>query len=211
MPLLPITYLGNILYYAHLISQPCIIDIHSHYIRQTYTNRTTIISSCGIQSLSIPVEYVEGKTPIADIRISTHNHWQQQHFRSLETAYRSTPFYQYFRDELACFYSNKWDNLVDFDLGIQNFILEALGFDNITYSLSDHYITPQTSSINDYREVINPKKFDVSLYRYLLQPYYQVFSAKYGFTPNLSVVDLLFNMGNEARLYLLDISKQLNK
>lgn len=207
--ILPLTYLGNILHYAHLISRPCIIDIHANYTRQLYTNRTTIISSCGIQNLSIPVEAVGEKTPVSEIRISTHSDWQQQHWRAMETAYRSTPFYQYYRDEIRPFYEQKWEKLADFDLKIQNFILNTLGYDNVNISVSDCYLPHHTTKLNDCREVINPKKFDVSLYRCLSEPYYQVFDRKFGFTPNLSIVDLMFNLGNETRLYLNKISEQL--
>lgn len=207
--ILPVTYLGNILYYAHLISRPCIIDIHSNYTRQTYANRTTIVSSCGIQNLSIPVESSERKTHIAEINISTHSDWQQQHWRAMETAYRSTPFYQYYRDEIRPYYEQKWTNLASFDIKIQKLVLELLGYDNLSICISDSYISHVQTAPNDCREVINPKKFDVSLYRCLQEPYYQVFDNKFGFIPNTSIIDLLFNLGNEARLYLNKISKQL--
>lgn len=208
--ILPLTYLGNILYYSLIISRSCIIDIHSNYQRQTYTNRTTIISSSGIQNLSIPVEAQEGKTHIADVRISTHNNWQQQHWRAMETAYRSTPFYQYYKEEIRTFYEERFENLADFNIKIQNHILELLDYDKISTYISREYIPLNTDNANDYREVINPKKFNVSLYQDLSMPYYQVFSEKFGFTPNLSIVDLLFNMGNETRLYLKKISDHIN-
>ena len=204
--ILPLPYLGNIFYYAHLIQGNCIIDIHSHYIKQTYTNRCTIITSNGIQDLTIPVIKPKEKTPIKDIRISTHDNWQQLHWRAIQSAYNSTPFFEYFCDDYLPFYQKKWDFLLDFNLEIQQKTLELLNFPNIEFTLSDSYIEYSNFSTKDLREVINPKKFNVTLYKNLNTPYYQIFDSKFSFTPNLSIIDLLFNMGNEARIYLKSLS-----
>ena len=206
--ILPLTYLGNILYYAHLTSGRCTIDIHSNYIKQTYTNRCSIISANGIQDLTIPVIKPKEKTPIKDIRISTHDNWQQLHWRAIQSAYNSTPFYEYFCDDYLPFYQKKWDFLLDFNLKIQEKTLELLNFQKIESYLSDTYIEKSNFNTKDLREVINPKKFDVSLYNNLNTPYYQIFNQKFGFMPNLSIIDLLFNMGNEARIYLKKINQQ---
>ena len=206
--ILPTTYLGNLLYYTHLIQDNSIIDVHSHYAKQTYTNRCTILSTNGPQDLTIPVVKPKDKTPIKDIRISTHDNWQQLHWRAIQSAYNSTPFFEYFCDDYAPFYEKKWDFLLDFNLEIQQKTLELLNFINIPITLSDSYIEPQNFNTKDLREVINPKKFDVSLYNNLNTPYYQIFNQKFGFMPNLSIIDLLFNMGNEARIYLKKINQQ---
>ena len=180
--LLPLTYLGNILYYTHLIQGGCTIDIHTHYIKQTYTNRCTILSTNGPQDLTIPIIKPKEKTPIKDIRISSHDNWQQLHWRSIQSAYNSTPFFEYFCDDYAPFYEKNWSFLLDFNLEIQQKTLELLNFPKIEFTISNSYI--ETSI--------------------LLQknPYYQIFNSKFGFTPNLSIIDLLFNMGNESRIYL---------
>jgi hypothetical protein len=206
--ILPLTYLGNILYYAHLTSGRCTIDIHSNYIKQTYTNRCSIISANGIQDLTIPIIKPKEKTPIKDIRISSHDNWQQLHWRAIQSAYNSTPFYEYFCDDYLPFYQKKWDFLLDFNLKIQEKTLELLNFQKIESYLSDTYIEKSIFNTKDLREVINPKKFDVSLYNNLNTPYYQIFNQKFGFMPNLSIIDLLFNMGNEARIYLKKINQQ---
>ncbi|MBQ5925563.1 MAG: WbqC family protein, partial [Paludibacteraceae bacterium] len=83
--------------------------------------------------------------------------------------------------------------------------LELLNFSKIEFSLSNSYIETSKFNTKDLREVINPKKFNVTLYKNLSTPYYQIFDQKFGFTPNLSIIDLLFNMGNEARIYLKDL------
>lgn len=204
--LLPLPYLGNILYYAHLIQENCTIDIHSNYVKQTYTNRCSIITANGIQDLTIPIIKPKEKTPIKDIQISTHDNWQQLHWRTIQSAYNSTPFFEYFCDDYLPFYQKKWDFLLDFNLEIQQKTLELLNFSNIEFTLSDSYIESSNFSTKDLREVINPKKFNVTLYKNLNIPYYQIFNSKFSFTPNLSIIDLLFNMGNEARIYLKNIS-----
>ena len=204
--IIPLTYLGNILYYTHLIQGGCTIDIHSHYVKQTYTNRCTIITANGRQDLTIPIIKPKEKTPIKDIRISTHDNWQQLHWRTIQSAYNSTPFFEYFCDDYAPFYEKKWDFLLDFNLNIQQKTLELLNFHKIEFTLSESYIEQANFITKDLREMINPKKFDVSLYNDLTTPYYQNFNQKFGFIPNLSIIDLLFNMGNEARIYLKNLS-----
>ena len=208
--LLPLTYLGNILYYSHLIEGGCTIDQHSYYIKQTYTNRCSILTASGAQDLTIPVIKPKEKTPIKDIRISSHDNWQQLHWRTIQSAYNSSPFFEYFCDDYVPFYAKKYDFLLDFNLEIQQKTLELLNFTKIDFSLSDSYIETTNFNTKDLREVINPKKFNVTLYKNLSTPYYQIFDQKFGFTPNLSIIDLLFNMGNEARIYLkkLDLYNQ---
>ena len=203
--LLPLTYLGNILYYAHLIQGESTIDQHSHYIKQTYTNRCSILTANGVQDLTIPIIKPKEKTPIKEIRISEHDNWQQLHWRTIQSAYNSSPFFEYFCDDYAPFYAKKYDFLLDFNLEIQQKTLELLNFTKIDFSLSDSYIETTNFNTTDLREVINPKKFNVTLYKNLSTPYYQIFDQKFGFTPNLSIIDLLFNMGNEARIYLKNL------
>ena len=203
---LPLVYLGNIFYYAHLIQGDCSIDQHSNYIKQTYANRCSILTTNGIQDLTIPVVKPKEKTPIKDIRISSHDNWQQLHWRTIQSAYNSTPFFEYFCDDYAPFYEKKWDFLIDFNLEIQQKTLELLNSAQTNFSLSDCYNEILNFNTKDLREVINPKKFNVTLYEKLNTPYYQIFDQKFGFTPNLSIIDLLFNMGNEAKIYLKKIT-----
>ena len=95
---------------------------------------------------------------------------------------------------------------MDFDLEIESKTLELLNFKDVNIELSTRYIEEREDEIIDYRKELQPKKFDVSLHNELSAPYYQVFDDKYGFTPNLSIIDLLFNMGNESKLYLKKIT-----
>lgn len=199
--IIPLAYLGSIYYYACLAKQSTITDVHSHYIKQSAANRCSILTSNGVQTLSIPVEKND-KTPIKDIRISTHDNWQQLHWRAIESAYSSSPFFEYFCDDYLPFFKKKWNFLLDFDLGIEEKTLELLNFKQVTTELSTRYIEETEEGIIDYRKELQPKKFDVSLHKDLYTPYYQVFDSRYGFTPNMSIIDLLFNMGNESKLYI---------
>lgn len=199
--IIPLAYLGSIYYYACLAKHGTITDVHSHYVKQSAANRCSILTSNGVQTLSIPVEKNE-KTPVKDIRISTHDNWQQLHWRAIESAYSSSPFFEYFCDDYLPFFKKKWNFLLDFDLQIEEKTLELLNLTQVTPELSTRYIEETEEGIIDYRKELQPKKFDVSLHKDLFTPYYQVFDSKYGFTPNMSVIDLLFNMGNESKLYL---------
>lgn len=206
---LPVTYAGNIMYYALLTKYSTITDCCVNYIKQTYANRCTIMTANGVKDLIIPVVKPTEKTFIKDIRISEHEEWQKAHLRTLDAAYKSSPFYDYFRDDLQPLYERKWDFLIDFNLAIERKTLELLGFDKISNCMSEHYIDCDNLNLIDLREVINPKK-NVTLQEIKMKfetPYYQVFDTKFGFTANLSVFDLLFNMGNEARIYLTNITK----
>ena len=124
------------------------------------------------------------------------------HWRAIEAAYSSTPFFVYYKDDLEPFFEQKFTSLLDFNLRIQTTILDLLGFAaNIT--LSDSYKEEYYSGEIDLRKTYHPKKKAVPLDVHLEhQNYYQVFNHKFGFLPDLSIIDLLFNMGNEARLIL---------
>lgn len=209
--ILPATYFGNILNYALLVNHHTITEQYANYVKQTYSNRTTILTSQGIYDLTIPIEKPQEKTIIRDIHIANNNNWAQQHWRSIESAYSSSAYFEYFRDDIELLYQKKWKFLLDFDLKTQETVLNILNYTNINNNLSDSYISNCKINIIDCRELINPKKFDVSLHNELKEPYYQQFFSKFGFIANLSILDLLFNMGNESRIYLKQLQNiQLN-
>jgi hypothetical protein len=180
----------------------CEIEIYGTYQKQTYANRCNIAVSNGVMPLIIPVEN-QGKTLTKDVKISNHFDWQTLHFRALQSAYRSSPFFEYYADELSELYRQKFVYLVDFNINLQDKILQLLNYQNLNISLSTTYKKSFENSNFDLREVLLPKKKILNLPKNLKKEYYQVFSVKLGFMENLSVFDLLFNMGNEARIYLL--------
>jgi hypothetical protein len=171
-----------------------------YYVKQTYRNRCHIAAANGVMALSIPVEKSSGEKMLTrDVRISDHNDWQLQHWRSIESAYNSTPFFEYYKDDLYPFFEKKWTFLFDYNVEIQVKVLELLDIQP-TLKYSTAYQQELDAEIEDLRESIHPKK-ETDLY--VAKPYYQVFEQRYGFQPNLSIIDLLFNMGNESILTLI--------
>jgi len=193
-------YLAPVEYYVALANANVVqLEQFDSYEKQTYRNRCNILTANGVIALTIPVEKPAGEKILTrDVRISEHNGWQQQHWRSIESAYNSTPFFEFFKDDLIPFYERKWDFLWDFNAEIQKKVLELLDF-NADIQLTTEYKLVLNEDVVDFRESIHPKKASQIKN---LKPYYQVFEQRFGFQPNLSIVDLLFNMGNESQLII---------
>ena len=199
-----VAYLAPLHYYARMLSANHVyIEQHENYIKQTYRNRCVILSANGPMSLSIPVDKKElTKCPTRDIRFSTHTAWQTLHWRSIEAAYNSSPFFEYYRDDLLPFYEKKWDFLLDFNMAIQETILSCMEL-SPTISFTQYFDKEIPPTALDFRNAIQPTlKPEEADPNYQSIPYYQVFGQKWGFVPNLSIIDLLFNMGPESPLIL---------
>ncbi|MPN06602.1 hypothetical protein SDC9_153858 [bioreactor metagenome] len=133
-----------------------------------------------------------------DIRIAEHGEWRHLHWNAIISAYNSTPFFQYFEDDFQPFYEKKFNFLIDFNEELHRLICRLIGIE-IPIIYTSEYVKSPPPGIIDLRETIDPKKpFDIKM-----PPYYQVFAQKRGFTPHLSIIDLLFNLGNETRIYLI--------
>ncbi|MEA4976786.1 MAG: WbqC family protein [Paludibacter sp.] len=189
-------YLAPVEYYKLLANaEEVLLEQHESYVKQSYRNRCVIATANGLMDLTIPVEKFEkSKTRIRDIRISYHGNWQLQHWRSIESAYNSSPFFEYYADDLIGFYEKKWNFLWDYNIEIQQKMLELVDVQPII-SLTDGYLKELPEDTHDLRTAIHPKKEAILGHH---KSYYQVFAPKLGFQPNLSVLDLLLNMGNEA-------------
>ncbi len=182
------------LYHADTV----LVEAHEHYQKQSYRNRCHIGAANGAMPLSIPVEHDKrAKQLTRDIRLSEHGDWQRQHWRSLESAYRTTPFFEYYQDDFAPFYHKKYDFLWDFNMELLHKCLELLDVEKEIGTTAE-YCAEYGENVVDLRHVIHPKR----TYEFDAKPYYQVFDEKYGFQRDLSVVDLLFNMGNESVLMI---------
>lgn len=193
-------YLAPVEYYSVLAKTDTVyLECSEYYVKQTYRNRCNIAAANGVLALSIPVEKANGEKLLTrDIRISEHNDWQIHHWRSIESAYNSTPFFEYYKDDLLAFYEKKWTFLWDFNLEIQSKILELIDIE-LDIKFTSEYKLQLDDNFKDLRESIHPKKENLSV---AFTPYYQVFEHRFGFQPNLSIIDLLFNMGNESILIL---------
>ncbi len=198
-------YLAPVQYYTKFVTgEPIVIEQHDNYIKQTYRNRCTIVSSNGSISLSIPVEHsTKQKTLMKDIRIAEHGNWQHMHWNAIVSAYNSTPFFEYYTDDFYPFYHKKYTYLLDFNEQLRLLILNLLNIELPEISLSTDFKTNFNSGEIDLRETIHPKKdWTIADRSFRSYPYYQVFCQKFGFIPNMSIIDLLFNMGNESQIIL---------
>jgi hypothetical protein len=193
--LLSTAYLAPIQYYSKLVRFDYItIEKYENFIKQTYRNRCVIYGANGILALSIPVTKDKPKELIKDIKIYYKTNWRKMHLKSIESAYRSSPFFEYYIDDFLPFYSKEFKFLIDFNTEIQNTVLENLELEKDIRYTTEYKYTLDLMETQDLREVITPKKniFDPD---FIAPKYNQVFSSKYGFVSNLSILDLLFNEG----------------
>ena len=201
--LLSITYLGPVQYFTKFLLHPVrIIERYDHYIKQTYRNRCNIMGANGILPLSIPVLKGQAhKTYVRDIRIDYNKKWQKLHWRSMESAYRHSPFFEFYMDEFYPFYEQRFEFLIDFNAALLELVLQSLEIEN-TLNYSREFIDAGIVDYADYRETIHPKRDLSSDPLFVPLTYQQVFLERLGFKANLSIIDLLFNEGPNARLVL---------
>ncbi len=201
--LLQTTYFGPIQWYQKLCSfDRCLIEQHDSYQKQTYRNRCIIATANGLQALTVPVEsdkreVISDKCLVRDVRISDHNQWRRVHWNALQSAYSESPFFDYYADDIRPFFEKRYTFLVDFNEEIRQTICQLIDI-HPEVEYSKEYVQEHP---NDYRSVINAKHPQPDP-DFQSKDYWQVFSRKYGFQPNLSILDLLFCMGPESIFYL---------
>jgi len=191
--LLPISYLGPVAYYSAILqSEEIFIETKEHFIKQSFRNRCIIMGANGTQTLTIPKERKSSdKTLISDISISNQVNWQKSHWQSIVSAYNSSPFFEYYKDELFPFYNTKHSTLFDFNLKLSKTILELM------------QVEKKLNFTSKFQKESNRLDFRSS--KFILknqEEYQQVFCEKYSFIPNLSILDVLFNLGPETTSYL---------
>lgn len=187
-------YLPPINYLSKLIeADQVVIEKHEYFVKQTYRNRCEILTANGKLNLSIPLVKQSHKEIISEKMISYAENWQKQHWRAIISAYKNSPYFEYFEEELLPFYDTQHEFLFDYNTKLLNAVLNILRIKKSIGFTNQFEETP--IGITDLRklsEIANP---DVSV----MKPYYQVFADKAGFTPNLSCLDALFNVGLETR------------
>jgi len=177
-------------------SETLTLEMDDNFQKQTNRNRMYIYSPNGMQLLNIPVKHSrQAHQKTRDIRLETAFDWQKQHFKSLEAAYRSSPFFEYFEDDLMPIFEKNYTYLMDLNLETMQLVSKCLGI-SFTYNETTEYFK-ETTELSDLRHLVNGKR-DQSVF----EPYTQVFEEKHGYLNNLSILDLLFNEGRYAMDYL---------
>jgi WbqC-like protein family len=192
------TYFPSISQVAAMVqAQSVTFEMEDNFQKQTNRNRMYIYSPNGIQLLNIPIKHSENlHQKTKDTRLETAFNWQKQHFKSLEAAYRTSPFFEYYEDSISSIFTKKHTFLMDLNFETIEIISKCLGVSFGNNKTTEYF--HEASGFIDFRHLANGKR-DTTV----LEPYTQVFEEKHGFINNLSILDLLFNEGRYAKDYLL--------
>ena len=181
------------------------IEIHETYPKQTFRNRCNIATSSGILSLTVPVNRINGNhTKTADMAIDNSTNWQHLHWQSIITAYNKSPYFLYYRDLFEPVYHKQHKLLIDLNQELLAILIKSLKKDSVLFSLTTQYTTDPPYI--DLRNSFHPKNKPYQINTCELPRYIQVFEEKHGFIPDLSIIDLLFNLGPDAIQYLLKVN-----
>ena len=189
------TYFGPVQWYQKLYRyDQVVIDGEERFQKQTYRNRCLIATTQGVQALTVPVVH-DSKSSISDMLISDHGNWRHLHWQALQSAYGDSAFFEYYEDDLRPFFKeNNWERLVDYNDAICRKVCELL-------DIQPSIVHQSSQDCSDFRLVINPKH-PLEDSEFMPRKYYQVYQQKHGFLSNLSILDLLFNMGPESIFFL---------
>ena len=196
--LLPVFYLPPVSWFAEFLAAgEVVLEQHENFPKQTYRNRANIYGANGKLSLIIPISH-GGNRALKDTKVCNRENWQSLHWKSINTAYQTSAYFEYYEDRLAEIYHIKTDHLLEFNLHALEVIQRVLQTEQ-AYRLTTSYET--TPEAEDFRAAFSPKQPTA----YDTPEYFQSFSSKYGFLPDLSVLDLICNKGPEARTYIKSI------
>ncbi len=199
-------YWPNIHYIYYIINSDSVcIDLFEYFEKQSYRNRSKILSANGELNLTVPVKKWEDHAPMKSIEISYAEDWQKQHWRAITSAYKNSPYFDFLEDEIKVFYESRFQYLNELNAEQLKWVLKVFRMKKeIIYS--EKYIEPNDFNFDfDLRNAIHPKKemIDKNAKLVLEKPYYQTFASKFGFSPNLSVLDLIFNEGIKSDRFLV--------
>ena len=195
-------YFGNIQYFSKLVNgRESIIDVWENHAKQTYRNRCDIMGANGVLSLTVPVVKVHNaKRPMRDIVVDYATSWQKQHYRSVLSAYKNSPYFDYYIDKIECVFEKEAKFLIDLNMKTLEISLDLMNISS-TVDYSTSYIEKDVEKVFDFRDVISPK-FRGKDEEFSSNDYYQVFSERADFVENLSILDLIFCEGPSAKMYL---------
>jgi hypothetical protein len=202
--LLNTAYWPNLHYFYYLVnSNEAVIEQHDHYQKQSFRNRTRILSANGPLDLQVPLRKRKHKELVKEIEISQTERWQQKHWGAISSAYGNSPYFDFFAEEIGFFYNHEFKTLLEFNKAQLDCVLNILRIRKKILLSSFFEIDPPGAI--DLRAIIHPKinyDQDPVVARVLTTSYYQTFGEKFNFVPNLSILDLLFNKGLETLGYL---------
>jgi hypothetical protein len=198
-------YLAPVSMYVHLYAGTrMLIDLDAPFVKQTFRNRALIAAENGALPLTVPVVHSGGaRQAMRDVRISDHGNWRRMHWNAIVSAYKKSPFFDYYADDFRPFYEKRYDFLVDFNMQLHDTVCGLLGLERETAALGS---VEKTELSVDVRSLAEPSAETAAA----PQHYYQVFEQRNGFLSNLSIADLLFNMGPEGLITLRDAAECLN-
>ena len=195
-------YIPNIETFATIVQNDICWEVCDNFQKQTYRNRAYVCTDNGKHMLNIPIQHVgkeQGRQKYKDVHVENDYNWQRQHWRTLQTAYRTTPFFEYYEDEIAPLYTQEYSSLLDFNLKTIEIICDCLQIE--MPQLKTKVYKPHTEEYEDGRFLINAKrKAEMQQAEYP-----QLFNDRNPFIENISVLDLLFNEGTNALTYLKSI------
>jgi len=192
--ILPISYFGPIGYYRLFNAFSVSIECYENFQKRSIRNRAQILSSNGVLTLSVPLQKGKTSLGIKDVLIAYNDDWQTQHLRAINAAYGNAPYYEHYIDAIVRLIQLRHQKLFDLNMSICDFLIEKNLIDTFTYTTE--YIRSENVNDQDYRNIKMDWKSRTPL------EYDQVFEYKFGFVDGLSILDLIFNVGPEARLYL---------
>ena len=197
--LLPIFYLPPISWFAVFLKDEnqIVLEQYENFPKQTYRNRTNIYGANGRLSLIIPINH-SGERVMKEIKVSHRENWQKLHWKSIKTAYQSSPYFEFYEDKLQKIFEFESDSLIQFNLNALKIVLDILKTEK-AYSLNIEYVKIPLEE--NYREKFSAKKES----EIEMEEYYQTFTDKMGFMKDLSILDLICNKGPETLTYLKNI------
>lgn len=182
------------------------IEACENYQKQSYRNRCHFYSDTGRQALSFPIVHIDGShnnIPITEVEVDYSSGWVVRHERAIVSAYRTSAYFEYYADEFFAILDSRPGTLFSLNWSLTKFFIAKIGLYVDMRRTEDFCPFGSEMYGDDYREKIHPKKENAILHELQLEkPYFQVFSGKYGFIPNLSIMDLLFNEGPDSILWL---------
>ena len=191
--LLPTAYWGSIAYQAYLLQHDCLIEVNENFVKQSIRSRCQILGANKPLTLNVPrVRKSSSKTAVKDLSINYDHPWQKEHWQSLMSAYRSSPYFEYYEEELVQLYKEKSNTLLDFNTKIQHKLFEILNIDKELQFTTYYQKEFEGLDLRNHHFVTD------------CPSYTQVFGTD--FIPNLSILDLIFNEGPNSESYLLDLS-----